>query len=146
MPSKVVAFPDGRSSGRYLDPNVSHARIYSEWRRLDAYKTLTPLQKVILQEILMDFSKAVGNEARLTCYGVARKYRVSERTAKRAILGMEERGWLARTGLGPGPTGQAGGLYEILCIGPAGNRSPGPYQTWQAPRPQKRITTAAGSN
>lgn len=145
MQSKIVPFPEGGGNMRTLDPNASHARIYSEWRHFDSYKTLSPLQKVILQDILMDFTKAVGNEVRLTGYGVSVKYGVSQRTARSAIAGLEERGWIERIRLGPGPTGQAGGVYEIMCIGPTGNRIAGPYQTWKAPRPKKRVSSGAGS-
>jgi ribosomal protein S25 len=146
MQGKIVPFPKGGGTMRTLDPNASHARIYSEWRHLDSYKTLTLLQKVILQDILMDFSKAVGNEVRLTGYGVSVKYGVSQRTARSAIAGLEERGWIDRVRLGPGPTGQTGGVYEMLCIGPTGKRIAGPYLTWKAPHAQKRISTPAGSN
>ena len=131
---------------RNLDPNASHARIYSEWRHLDSYKTLRPLQKVILQDILMDFTKAVGNEVRLTGKGVAAKYGVGHRTAREAIAGMEERGWIVRTRLGPGPTGQAGGVYELLCMGPMGNRIAGPYQTWKTQGSRKRVSPLTGSS
>lgn len=131
---------------RYLDPNASHARIYSEWRHLPAYKTLTHLQKVILQDILMDFTKAVGNEVRLTGNGIARKYRVGHKTARAAIAGLEERGWIQRIGFAPGPTGQAGGVYEILCMGPNGNRTAGPYQSWQPSSPRKRNSPIQGPN
>ena len=144
MPGKIVAFPESGGGVRNLDPNASHARIYSEWRHLDAYKTLTLLQKVILQDILMDFTKAVGNEVRLTGHGVAEKYGVGHKAAKAAIAGLEERGWIFRVRFGPGPTGQAGGVYEILCMGPTGNRIAGPYLTWKAAGTRKRISPIQG--
>lgn len=144
MRSKIVPFPEGGGNMRYLDPNASHARIYSEWRHLDSYRTLTALQKVIMQDILMDFTKAVGNEVRLTGHGVAEKYNVAHKTARAAIAGLEERGWILRIRLGPGPTGQAGGVYEILCMGPNGNRIAGPYQTWKASGSRKRVSPLEG--
>lgn len=146
MRGEIVPFPESGGNKRYLDPGASHARIYSEWRHLDAFKTLTPLQKVILQDILMDFTKAVGNEVRLTARGVAEKHRVGQKAARVAIAGLEERGWIFRVRLGPGPTGQAGGVYEILCIGPTGNRTAGPYLTWHPPGPRKRNSPVDESN
>ncbi|MEQ9314374.1 MAG: hypothetical protein RLN72_00895 [Henriciella sp.] len=82
--------------------------------------------------MLMDFSKIEGNQTRLTCNGVMERYSVGHTTAKSAIAGLEERGWIERIGFSPGPTGQAGGLYRILCIGPNGSPTAGPYQTWHA--------------
>jgi hypothetical protein len=131
--SQIVPFPDSNGAPRYLDSNASHARLYSEWRHLEAFKTLTPLQRTILQDILMDFTKAVGNEVRLTGHGVSEKYRVGHKKARAAIAGLEERGWILRVRLSPGPTGQAGGVYQILCMGPTGNRMAGPYQTVASP-------------
>ena len=85
----------------------------------------------------MDYSRVTGNEVRLTCKGVSNRYSVGHNTAKKAIEGLEHRGWIERIGLSPGPTGQAGGLYEIRCIAPNGHRVAGPYQRWQAPRSSK---------
>lgn len=144
MRGKIVPFPESGGGMRILDPNASHARFYSEWRHLDAFKTLTLLQRAILQDTLMDFTKAVGNEVRLTGHGVAEKYGVGHPTAKAAIAGLEERGWIFRVRLGPGPTGQAGGVYEILCMGPNGNRIAGPYMTWRAASTRKRISPIQG--
>lgn len=138
----------GSSSGRavYLDAKASHGRFYSEWRHLEAFQTLTLLQRAILQDSLMAFTKVAGNEVRLTGHGVSEKYGVGHKTARKAIAGLEERGWIHRVRLGPGPTGQAGGVYEILCIAPAGTRAAGPYQTWKAPRSGKRISPAQEPN
>jgi len=133
-------------AGKYLDNNASHARIYSEWRHLESFQTLSLLQRCMLQDILMSFTKVSGNEVRLTGHGVSEKYGVGHKTARIAIAGLEERGWLKRVRHSPGPTGQAGGVYEILCIGPRGNRAAGPYQTWKASRSGKRISPAQDPN
>ena len=132
MSADIVMFPEGGKKQIFLNAGASHARIYSDWKLLDSFKTLTPLQRVILEDILMDFSKHTGNEVRLTGNGISQRYRVGHRTAKAAILSLEERGWIMRIGLSPGPTGQAGGTYKILCIAPNGSRVAGPYQQWQA--------------
>lgn len=118
----------GRS--RYLDPNESHARIYGQWRHLASFKTLTPLQLCILVEILMGFNKHIGNEVRLTSSGIRKRFGVSHKTARTAIQRLEECGWIERIGLGPGPTGQAGGVYQLLCLDASGSRVRGPYMTW----------------
>ncbi len=131
MSDNVVRLPQSGGKLQYLDAGASHARFYSDWKHLDAYKTLSTLQRAILQDILMDYSKLTGNEIRLTGHGLAKKYRVGHRTAKEALLALEERGWIERIGLSPGPTGQAGGLYRILCISSAGKRVAGPYLRWQ---------------
>lgn len=132
MSNNVVRLPQGGGKLVNLNAGASHARFYSDWKHLDAYKTLTSHQRVILQDILMDYSKLTGNEVRLTGHGLTKKYRIGHRTAKAALLSLEEKGWIERIGLSPGPTGQAGGLYRILCISPAGSRVAGPYQRWQA--------------
>jgi len=131
MSADIVPIHRGGNKLVYLNVNAAHARIYSEWRHLDAFKTLSLLQRVILQDILMDFSKVVGNEVRLTNTEIIKRHQVGHKRAKEAIAGLEERGWIERIGLSPGPTGQAGGVYKILCIAPNGNRVAGPYQQWQ---------------
>lgn len=128
-PSPIVRPAFGGQS-RYLDPNDSHARFYGSWRHLESFKTLSPLQRCLLQDILMGFNKHIGNEVRLTASGVRRSYGVGHKTAREAILALEARGWIDRIGLGPGPTGQAGGVYELLCMDPFGSRIRGPYLNW----------------
>ena len=130
---------DRRPDGSPLDPAAAHARFYSEWRDLDSFATLSPLQRAILQDILMDFTRVNGNRVRLTCKGMQRRYQIGHRTARVAIAGLEERGWIDRIGLSPGPTGQAGGEYEIMCISPRGARVSGPYMRW-------RMNRASSSN
>lgn len=130
-PSPIIRPAFGGQSP-YLDPNESHARFYGAWRHLESFKTLSPLQRCLLQDILMGFNKHIGNEVRLTASGVRRRYRVGHKTARDAICALELRGWIDRIGLGPGPTGQAGGLYELLCMDPLGNRIRGPYLDWQS--------------
>ena len=146
MPPNVVLFPNDSGKTRYLDAGASHARFYADWRHLDAFKTLSSLQRAILQDILMEFSRVTGNEVRLTGHGVAKRYHVGHRTAAKAIVGLEERGWLERIGLSPGPTGQAGGVYQILCIAPNGSHIGGLYQTWTAPKPNKRNSLSDARN
>lgn len=138
MPGNVIPISEAGSGVRYLDAGAAHARFYAEWRNLEAFTTLTPLQRCILQDALMEFTKAAGNTVRLTCKGITRKYHVGHKTARAAIAGLEERGWIDRIGLSPGPTGQAGGNYELMCIAPNGGRIAGPYSTWRAPRSAKR--------
>ena len=116
---------------RELSPNAAHARIYCDWKHLPSFKTLNLLQRVILTDSLMGFSKLVGNEVRLTASGVQRQYRVGRPRANAAILGLEARGWIHRIGLSPGPTGQAGGVYAILCITARGMPTTGPYTRWR---------------
>ncbi|QSR23186.1 hypothetical protein [Hyphomonas sp. KY3] len=130
MPHNVVRLHGGGSSPRLLNANAPHARIYADWRHLDAFKCLTPLQRVLLEDMLMDFSRVTGNQVRLTCKGVMQRYRVGHKTAKKAIAGLEEFGWITRIGLSSGPTGQAGGVYEIECITAQGKPIGGRYQTW----------------
>lgn len=130
-PSSIVRPAFGGQSP-YLDPNDSHARFYGAWRHLESFKTLSPLQRCLLQDILMGFSKHTGNEVRLTASGVRKRYSVGHKTARDAICALELRGWIDRIGLGPGPTGQAGGLYELLCMDPLGNRIRGPYLNWRS--------------
>lgn len=130
-PSSIVRPAFGAQSP-YLDPNESHARIYGSWRHLDAFETLSPLQRCLLQDILMGFNKHVGNEVRLTASGVIKKYHVGHKTARDAICALEVRGWIDRIGLGPGPTGQAGGVYRLLCMDAMGNRTRGPYLNWRS--------------
>jgi len=129
---KIVLFKKP-SHGHYreLSPNAAHARIYCDWKHLPSFNTLNLLQRVILTDSLMGFSKLVGNEVRLTASGVQRQYRVGRPKASAAIVALEERGWIQRTGLSPGPTGQAGGVYEILCITARGMPSTGPYTHWK---------------
>lgn len=115
---------------RLMNANAPHARIYAEWRHLDAFKSLTPLQRVILEDILIDFTRVTGNEVRLTCKGLMKRYRVGHKTASKAIAGLEERGWIERFDLSPGPTGQAGGVYRILCLTAQGKPVSGRYQSW----------------
>ena len=101
---------------------------------LDSFKTLKPLSVVILIDALAVFTKVTGNEVRLTGNQVSKRYNTHHSTARNAILALEERGWVKRVGLAPGPTGQAGGLYELLCISPDGRRVAGPYMTWTDPK------------
>lgn len=79
----------------------------------------------------MEFNRHVGNEVRLTASALMKRYRVGRKTARDAISALEERGWIERIGLGPGPTGQAGGVYRLLCIDPNGKRVSGPYMNWR---------------
>ncbi|ACT58323.1 hypothetical protein [Hirschia baltica] len=131
MSADIVPIREAGNKLIYLNGNAAHARFYSEWRHLDSFKTLSPLQRTILQDVLMDFSKVVGNEVRLTNTQISKRYRAGHTAARAAIAGLEERGWIERIGLLPGPTGQAGGVYKILCIAPNGSRVAGPYQQWQ---------------
>ena len=135
-------------SGRYkyLDANASHARIFSGWRKLPSFETLKLLERVILEDILMGFNKAEGNEVRLTGNQISKRYSVHHNTARLAIIALEERGWIARIGLAPGPTGQAGGLYEILCLSPEGQRVAGPYMNWTPARKNCRTSSSDGPN
>lgn len=132
MPPNVVHLPARDGQKRLLNANAPHVRIYAEWRRLEAFNTLTLLQRVILEDILMDFTRITGNEVRLTINGVTNRYNVGHRKARDDIAGLEERGWIERIGFSPGPTGQAGGLYRILCLTPQGKPVSGPYMTWTA--------------
>lgn len=134
MSGKVITLSQSGTGAPYLDSSAAHARFYAEWRNLEAFTTLSELQRAILQDTLMDFTKVSRNEVRLTCAGIMRRYRVGHKRAKQAIAGLEERGWIERIGFSPGPTGQAGGLYEIMCIAPNGNRCGGPYLRWRATR------------
>lgn len=129
-PHNVVRLHGGAGSPRLLNANAPHARIYADWRHLDAFTKLTPLQRVLLEDMLMDFTRVTGNQVRLTCKGVMERYSVGHRTAKKAIAGLEEFGWITRIGLSPGPTGQAGGVYKIECITAQGKPIAGRYQTW----------------
>lgn len=130
-PSNSVVRPAFGGHHPHLDPNAAHARIYSDWRHLEAFKTLAPLQRCVLEDILLTFNKHQGNETRLTANGIRQRYSVSHNTARRAISGLEDRGWIERIRLGPGPTGQAGGVYRILCIDSFGFRIRGPYMKWR---------------
>lgn len=133
MNSNIVPLQQSpRGPHMELEANAAHARIYCEWRHYEAFNTLTPLQRVILLEVLMGFSKVTGNEVRLTASGIRRAHNVGHATAKSAIIALEERGWIQRIGLCTGPSGQAGGNYQILCISPKGRRIRGPYMQWTA--------------
>lgn len=133
-PNSSVVRPAFGGNHSHLDPNAAHARIYADWRHLESFKTLAPLQRCILEDILMSFSKHEGNEVRLTASGIRQRYSVSHNTARRAISSLEQQGWIERIRLGPGPTGQAGGVYRILCIDAYGYRVRGPYMQWRANR------------
>lgn len=137
MPDDIAPVRSEDNRIRYLEAKASHARIYCDWRHLDAFKTLSLLQRVLLEDVLMEFTKVTGNEVRLSGNGVATRYKVGHKRAREAITGLEERGWIDRIGHAPGPTGQAGGLYRVLCIGASGHPVGGPYQTWKAPRAGK---------
>ncbi len=130
----VVPFRRDSSGVILLNAGDAHARIYSEWKHLDAWKTLDVYARMLLTDVLSDYTKTSGNEVRLTGNGLSKKYRIGHRRARNLMLMLEERGWIERIGLSPGPTGQAGGLYRILCITSGGKRCGGPYQTWRAPR------------
>lgn len=131
MSADIVPIREAGNKLIYLNSSAAHARFYSEWRHLDAFKTLSLLQRAILQDILMDYSKVTGNEVRLTNTEISKRHKVGHKSASVAIAGLEERGWIDRIGFSPGPTGQAGGVYKILCIAPNGSRVAGPYQQWQ---------------
>jgi len=113
-----------------LEATAAHARFYSDWRHLDAFRTLSLVQRVILQDVLMNFSKVAGNEVRLTSTRTMQKYHIGRGKAREAIAGLEERGWIERIGLTSGPSGQAGGNYKILCLNARGQRVSGPYMRW----------------
>ena len=119
------------------DPNASHARIYSHWRHLPAFNTLVPLSRCILDDMLMQFTRHEGNKQRLTANQIVRKYRVGHKTARNAIVALEERGWIQRIGLSQGKTGQAGGEYEIMCLTPMGKPCRGPFDDWVKPDDRK---------
>ena len=142
----VPLHTDLPNQGRLLDPGAAHARFYSGWRHLDAFKTLSLLQRVILQDELMNYSKVIGNEVRLTATGIMNTHKVGRAKARTAIAGLEERGWIQRIRLGPGPTGQAGGVYELLCLDARGRRISGPYMQWTQPRPDKPVRPSQESN
>lgn len=128
--NKVVRLHDSYSNSKFLDANAAHARIYCEWRHLPSFKSLSLLQRAILVDVLLEFTKLTGNETRLTISGTMKKYGVGHVNAKSAIAGLEERGWIERIGFSPGPTGQAGGRYKILCISPQGKPVSGPHRYW----------------
>lgn len=110
-----------------------HARIYSEWKTLPAWRALSPLMIAILVDALMDFDIRSGPACRLTARGVAARYGVGHRTARRAIKMLSECGWLEWIGPSPGPTGQSGGLYRITCLTDRGKPCAGSYESWREP-------------
>ena len=114
----------------YRDPSRSHARIYSDWRHLPAFSTLTLLARCVLTDCLMDYDRREGAVCRLTVRGVEKKYSVGRKSSRDAIEALEERGWIARIGYAPGKTGQQGGLYRILCLDDNGRTIGGSYEKW----------------
>jgi hypothetical protein len=108
-----------------------HARLYSEWRHLAAWCQLSPLEKIILLETLATFQKSVGNTFRLTAKGISREYKCAQKTARNAIASLEEKGWMDRIGVRPGPTGQIGGVYRMTCLTEFGWPARGRFEQWE---------------
>lgn len=98
--------------------------------RLDAWRDLQPLAKVLLVETLAAFNIREGNSFRLTAIGTAKKYKCAQKTARAVICGLEEKCWIERVGVRPGPTGQVGGVYALTCIDRKGHPVRGPFEEW----------------
>lgn len=104
--------------------------------------TLQPVEKIIYLEQLAAFRRDAGPYARLTARSLAKQYRVSEKTARRALIALELRGWITREGFSPGPTGQAGGRYRLTALTKEGRPQRGPFYEW-TPVQSERVVERA---
>jgi len=114
---------------------ISHARVFGWWRNLPAWESMSPLEKIILVEALRDCTLTESglvalNQIRLTAYGLSKQHRCSQRTASKALKAIEERGWISRVGEVSGPSGQVGGVYELLGLTQLGRIKSGPFVRW----------------
>ena len=73
----------------------------------------------------------IGQYGPMSSSEIAQRSGLEKPKISRAVLKLEDRGWIERVRLGPGPTGQAGGVYRILCIDSFGFRVRGPYMKWR---------------
>lgn len=122
-----------RQSGQRTD---AHARIYGKWRTLPAWLALSTLEIAILVEAMRDcglYQEDVPaqNVIRLTCTKIRKRWNCSHKTASKALVSLQEKGWIERVGLAPGPTGQAGGLYELMMLDAKRQPRNGPYKLWR---------------
>jgi hypothetical protein len=83
------------------------------------------------------------NVIRLTCDQIRKRWKCSHETASNTLKQLEECGWIARVGSAPGPSGQAGGVYELLMLDGARQPRKGPFIHW---RPKVRVSAPACSN
>ena len=72
----------------------SHARVYSHWRALPAWRTLSLAARCILIEILMENRAGLNGRLAWSCRKAARAVGVSKDRAARALIHLEDRGWL----------------------------------------------------
>jgi hypothetical protein len=122
-----------RNPGQRID---AHARVFGKWRSLPAWLALSPIQLSILIEAMRDCGLyqedwPQKNVIRLTCDQIRKRWHCSHATASKALTRLEACGWIARVGLAPGPTGQAGGVYELLMLDAARLPRSGPFMKWR---------------
>ena len=89
------------------------------------------LEKVILIESLASYDRRNGNAFRLTAVGVSKQHSCAQVTARKALSSLEEKGWIEKIGLRPGPTGQIGGVYRMMCLTDMGHPTRGPFEQWE---------------
>jgi predicted transcriptional regulator of viral defense system len=88
------------------------------------------VEKAILIETLATFDRRTGNAFRLTAKGVSLQHKCAQRTARNAIASLEEKGWMDRIGVAPGPTNQIGGVYRMTSLTEKGQPALGRFEKW----------------
>jgi predicted transcriptional regulator of viral defense system len=92
---------------------------------------LGSLEKIILIEALATYDRRIGNAFRLTAVGISKQHQCAPATARRALQSLQEKGWIERIGLRPGPSGQIGGVYRITALTEVGYPARGPFEQWE---------------
>ena len=94
-----------------------HARIYAEWERLPAWRTLTPYAKTLYVHIAMRFRplKYQPNAIEVSTRWAASVIPCARSTAAAAIDELVERGWLycERAGSTKGPRATRPAVYSL---------------------------------
>lgn len=131
-----------------LQRTDAHARVYGKWRSLPAWLELRPLAVAVLIEAMRDCGLhredwPQQNVIRLTCDQIRKRWKCSHETASNTLKQLEECGWIERVGSAPGPTGQSGGVYELLMLDVARQPRKGPFIHW---RPKVRVSTPEDLN
>lgn len=126
-----------RNPGQRTD---AHARVYGKWRALPAWLALSPIQLSILIEAMRDCGLyqenwPQKNVIRLTCHQIRLRWQCSHATASKALETLEACGWITRVGFAPGPTGQSGGVYELLMLDAGRMPRSGPFMKWRPKTP-----------
>jgi hypothetical protein len=128
--------------------DAPHARIYSAWMELPAWRTLSPYARSLLVELFARYRPLEPNRFELSDRTAAFLANCGRQTAARALIELEKRGWIevARVGKLTGPKAKRASWYSLTYFerlpGEPGSRA---FLTWRpdgSERPKSGPATA----